>query len=238
MRHYVETFVTLDQFMSFLLLFIIIRFHIPSKRYEKFVGRVHSWWEEKNPFQVHDSFFPKPDSYFADNFDKDRTEEFHKGDNPEKMFSSTERSRIVAYILETTKYGDGEEEIGKDSLISKGVLTAAYPCHDGPLRRNRDEPVTNNRQRLSQEWASFNQMFKYQPIHGIKEYFGVKIAFYFAWIGFYTTWLVPASLIGLLFFFFGCLSNLWFIPVQEICNASKPFFMCPLCDKVIIRRKH
>lgn len=84
------------------------------------------------------------------------------------MFSPTERSRIVAYILESTKYGDDEEDIGKDGLISKGALTAAYPCHDGPLRRGPNEPATNNRQKLSEEWASFSQIFKYQPIHGIK----------------------------------------------------------------------
>ncbi|XP_066923434.1 anoctamin-7-like [Clytia hemisphaerica] len=200
--------------------------------YEKLTKRILEWWNKKNPFLVHNSYFSKPESYFADNFDKDRVEEFHNGNNPEKMFSPTERSRIVAYILESTKYGDNDDEIGKDGLLEKGVLTAAYPIHDGLLEPNENEPLLNNRQKLSREWASFGQIFKYQPIEGIKEYFGVKIAFYFAWIGFYTTWLVPASLIGLIFFFFGCLSNLWFIPVQEICNAEKPFFMCPLCDKV------
>ena len=43
-------------------------------------------------------------------------------------------------------------------------------------------------------------------------------------------WLVPASVMGILVFFFGCLSNVWFIPVSEICNATKPVIMCPLCD--------
>ena len=139
-----------------------------SRRYEKFVGRIQTWWNKKNPFLVKESYFPKPESYFADNFDKDRIEEFHNGKTPEKMFSPTERSRMVAYILESTKYGDDVELIGKDGLISKGALTAAYPCHDGPLRRGPNEPATNNRQKLSEEWASFSQIFKYQPIHGIK----------------------------------------------------------------------
>lgn len=158
--------------------------------------------------------------------------EFYNHNTPDKLFSQTERSRLVAYILESTFFGDKDEEIGKTELVSKEVLLAAFPCHDGPLQKDEKEPCTNNRQKLCYEWASFRQMFKYQPIHGICDYFGVKIAFYFTWLGFYTTWLVPASFLGLIFFFFGCLSNIWFIPVQEICNASKPYFMCPLCDKL------
>ena len=34
-------------------------------------------------------------------------------------------------------------------------------------------------------------------------YFGEKIAFYFAWLGYYISWLVPASLIGLAVFIYG-----------------------------------
>lgn len=200
--------------------------------YEKFLQRFYDWWDKHNPFMVRDSYFPTPDSYFADRFDKNRLEEYHNGQDPDNLFSRTERSRLVAYILESTAFGKHEEEIGKETLINKGIFSAAYACHDGPLWEDKQGPVTNTRQKLSVEWASFRQIFKNQPIHGIRDYFGVRIAFYFTWIGFYTTWLVPASLIGVIFFFFGCLSNLWFIPVQEICNADKPFFMCPLCDKV------
>ncbi|CAB1336382.1 unnamed protein product, partial [Coregonus sp. 'balchen'] len=36
----------------------------------------------------------------------------------------------------------------------------------------------------------------YQPLDHIREYFGEKIAFYFAWLGFYTAWLLPASVVG------------------------------------------
>lgn len=52
------------------------------------------------------------------------------------------------------------------------------------------------------EWASLKKSFKYQPVDVIKEYFGVKIALYFTWLGFYTYMLIPASLTGLICFLY------------------------------------
>ena len=39
-------------------------------------------------------------------------------------------------------------------------------------------------------------MFKRQPLWLIKRYFGDKIGLYFAWLGFYTGFLIPAALLG------------------------------------------
>ena len=121
-------------------------------------------------------------------------------------------------------------------LISKtlGIITDAYPCHDEPLNQNIEyNGLLNERQKLSLEWASFKRIFKYQPIEGIKEYFGIKIAFYFKWIGFYTACLIPASLVGILCFIYGAFSVIGDDILAEICypKEGKDFDMCPLCDK-------
>ena len=47
------------------------------------------------------------------------------------------------------------------------------------------------RLKLVKEWASLKSMFQKQPLDEIRRYFGVKIALYFAWLGFYTSMLVP-----------------------------------------------
>ena len=37
----------------------------------------------------------------------------------------------------------------------------------------------------------------------VRRYFGEKIGIYFTWIGFYTTWLLPASIVGFIVFLYG-----------------------------------
>lgn len=36
-----------------------------------------------------------------------------------------------------------------------------------------------------------------------RRYFGEKIGIYFTWLGFYTTWLLPASIVGFIVFLYG-----------------------------------
>ena len=50
---------------------------------------------------------------------------------------------------------------------------------------------------LYREWALPKNLFKRQPLWLIKRYFGDKIGLYFAWLGFYTAFLIPAALFGL-----------------------------------------
>ena len=49
---------------------------------------------------------------------------------------------------------------------------------------------------LYREWALPKNLFKRQPLWLIKRYFGDKIGLYFAWLGFYTGFLIPAALFG------------------------------------------
>ena len=57
---------------------------------------------------------------------------------------------------------------------------------------------------LFNEWGSIKRFYRYQPLDYVKDYFGVKIALYFAWLGFYTHMLVPASIVGLVCFIYSC----------------------------------
>lgn len=110
--------------------------------------------------------------------------------------------------------------VGIQRLLTDGVYTAAYPLHDG-----------NKRRKLLREWASVrNAMFKPQPLDEIKEYFGVKIAIYFAWLGFYTKMLIPAALVGVACFFYGFRALSSNEISKDICDTLGETIMCPQCD--------
>ena len=156
--------------------------------------------------------------------------------------------RRILQLTSFTKYEDIEEEEvhdedttleqghGIEQLCHDGVYESYYPLHDGPLvsRDNQREPLDNgnyskvsnnenqdnDRKRLREEWASFSMMFKYQPLDAIRDYFGVRVGFYFAWMGVYTTFLVPAAIIGVLCFLYARATMTTSEPLKEICNKS------------------
>lgn len=80
------------------------------------------------------------------------------------------------------------------------------------------DSVGSKRQLLSQEWASISRFYRYQPLDYIKDYFGVKIGLYFAWLGYYTYMLMLASIVGLF-----CLAySLWTLDSHEPRQVSSP----------------
>uniref|UniRef100_A0A674BKF9 Anoctamin n=1 Tax=Salmo trutta TaxID=8032 RepID=A0A674BKF9_SALTR len=64
-----------------------------------------------------------------------------------------------------------------------------------------------------------------------RKYFGEKIGLYFAWLGLYTQMLIPASLVGVIVFLYGCATVDNNIPSMEICHPRNNITMCPLCDR-------
>uniref|UniRef100_A0A3P8N5H3 Anoctamin n=1 Tax=Astatotilapia calliptera TaxID=8154 RepID=A0A3P8N5H3_ASTCA len=86
-------------------------------------------------------------------------------------------------------------------------------------------------QLLYEQWASYSVFYKYQPIGLIRKYFGEKIGLYFAWLGVYTQMLIPAAIIGVIVFLYGCATVDDNIPSMEICDPRNNITMCPLCDQ-------
>ncbi|XP_067090055.1 anoctamin-1-like isoform X1 [Osmerus mordax] len=147
----------------------------------------------------------------------------------DSFFDSKTRSSIVFEVLKRTKCTKAKYSMGITSLLGRGVYTAAYPLHDGDIEGDA-EP--NDRKLLYEEWASYSVFYKYQPIGLVRKYFGEKIGLYFAWLGLYTQMLIPASVVGVIVFLYGCATVDDNIPSMEICHSNNNITMCPLCDQV------
>ncbi|XP_065117655.1 anoctamin-1a isoform X1 [Paramisgurnus dabryanus] len=146
------------------------------------------------------------------------------------FFDSKTRSSIVYEILKRTKCRRAKYIMGISSLLGSGIYTAAYPLHDGDMDDPNGEP--NDRKVLYEEWASYSMFYKYQPLGLIRKYFGEKVGLYFAWLGVYTQMLIPAAIVGVIVFLYGCVTVDDDIPSMEICDERNNITMCPMCDRV------
>nr|XP_055046543.1 anoctamin-2b isoform X3 [Misgurnus anguillicaudatus] len=147
------------------------------------------------------------------------------------FFEHSTRSRIVYEILRRTACTRTCQTMGITTLIANGVYDSAFPLHDGDFRPTGQVEGKNDRQLLHDEWARYGAFYKYQPVDLIRKYFGEKIGLYFAWLGLYTQLLMPASVVGIIVFFYGWATVDTNIPSQEMCDDAQNFTMCPLCDR-------
>ncbi|XP_067358638.1 anoctamin-1-like isoform X2 [Channa argus] len=171
---------------------------------------------------------PRNIKHLSHTFSREKQHLFDLSDK-DCFFDSKTRSSIVFEILKRTKC-KAKYSMGITSLLGNGVYTAAYPLHDGDINEEGAEP--NDRKLLYEEWANYGVFYKYQPIGLVRKYFGEKIGLYFAWLGLYTQMLIPASLVGVIVFLYGCATVDDNIPSMEICHPRNNITMCPLCDQV------
>ncbi|XP_036375671.1 anoctamin-2-like [Megalops cyprinoides] len=216
-----------------------LKIKVPTKKsYELkeekgFSGTMSAVWRKLNqPFQpkvphLHNQSRTK---FLSHSFSRDKLH-LYNIKNRDTFFDNTTRSRIVYEILRRTACTRTCQTMGISTLIAKGVYDSAFPLHDGDFKSTGEaEAEKNDRQLLHDEWARYGAFYKYQPVDLIRKYFGEKIGLYFAWLGVYTQLLIPASVVGVIVFFYGCATVDSNVPSMEMCDERQNFTMCPLCD--------
>jgi len=126
------------------------------------------------------------------------------------LFNLIDKTRLVFGLI--------SKALSLDHLIAFGVLRDHYCVHHNL-----------HLMQLKREWATIAKIFATQPLDRIRSYFGERVAFYFAWIGFYLRVMMVAAGVGLLMYIF----NSYIAPsISEgdgILEGSAVFFSLFLC---------
>ncbi|KAI9921505.1 hypothetical protein PsorP6_000032 [Peronosclerospora sorghi] len=140
------------------------------------------------PFPIRDakqSYRYSPFDYiFAPYFQAGDLQHFYakKGPN-DSLFSSTDRISLIEHIITNHHTGAGQDI---DRLIYEGIIVDTYPLHEEQEKMD-----------LKKRWIIWNTSPMNQPFDQICQYFGVKVALYFLYLGHYTKWLLYPTLVGI-----------------------------------------
>ncbi|XP_049644344.1 anoctamin-8 [Suncus etruscus] len=108
------------------------------------------------------------------------------------FFTSQERQSIIRFWLQNLRAKQGEalhnvrfleDQPIIPELAARGIIQQVFPVHE--------QRILN---RLMKSWVQ--AVCENQPLDDICDYFGVKIAMYFAWLGFYTSAMVYPAVFG------------------------------------------
>ncbi|KAI5635837.1 calcium-activated chloride channel domain-containing protein [Phthorimaea operculella] len=194
---------------------------------DSMMDSMKSCWDKiMSKIRVDTTIFPERKHRLTAIYSKDK--EYLFDTMSDCFWTPSIRSRIVQFILDRKKFTDSSTDdfaFGITRLISNSTYSAAYPLHDGDLKT-----PGSMRYLLYEEWASVSKCLKNQPLDYVKDYFGVKIGLYFAWLGFYTHMLIPASIVGLICVIYSAATVYDNQPSEQICNYNSTLKMCPLCD--------
>jgi len=212
---------------------MLLRMPIRENNLERstFRERVFDFLKVRDPFEPVIPQHLEIDNYFTAPFKLARKENYIGWDDEKNFFTTAQRSAIVWFLMQEAKYGEQDDQIGVLRLLQNKTFTDAYALHDGSYKVEKGEEIETDRQFLFKRWSHPINWYKSQPLDHIRRYFGEKVGIYFTWLGFYTTWLLPASLVGLIVMIYG-LTTVSNAIADDICNDTLryDFYMCPRCD--------
>ncbi|VDM96708.1 unnamed protein product [Thelazia callipaeda] len=199
---------------------------------DKFIKRFSFFtYDEKTNVRL------KETNYFTAPFIASHIKCYVGHEDPDTFFDDSERSRLVYDLLIRTRYDTDEAEryhVGIQRLIKNGTYTSAFPLHEECDWNRYNAEKCTDRELLYWNWARITNIYKFQPLSLVKKYFGSKVGWYFAWLGYYTKVLMFVSVIGIMCFSYGVSTVSEDIPSNDICGSDgigAKAILCPTCDK-------
>ncbi|CAM9126612.1 unnamed protein product [Chrysoparadoxa australica] len=135
------------------------------------------------------------------------------------LFRSSESQKVIDHVIRS-KIKDGGAELDETNQVLGARISLRMPLHNQvkltelynmwvtywrPRQGYVRKPHTSAWGRFWADLAEFGVSMRRiwegrysQPLEPVAEYFGESIAFYFAWMGFYTRWLFFPSVFGII----------------------------------------
>ncbi|XP_033740659.1 anoctamin-4-like isoform X4 [Pecten maximus] len=202
----------------------------------------YCWNMFPSVFELDEDIVKPEPNYFTAPFNRERQDQgLFVITDKNTFFTNAQRSRMVHEILVRTVFDREESDkakhrFGVTKMINGGIYSAAFPLHDGRYSSEHSlltRGKANDRHLLYEVWARPGAWYKYQPLDEIRSYFGEKVGIYFAWLGYYTSVLIPVAILGVVAFIYGLATFFNDEYSSQICDKSGfgNLTMCPLCDK-------
>ncbi|XP_052076690.1 anoctamin-3-like isoform X2 [Mytilus californianus] len=161
-------------------------------------------------------------------FVMDKIQLYEGYEDPTNFFRSSVRSMLVHHILinlDIRDKSDKQRKVlqirGLPYLLMKNVYKDAFPLHEesskskfneetmecfkeGRPEDEEEELKIDPRRDLDDTWT---KVYKFQPLWKIRNYFGEKIALYFAWTGMLTSSLWIPTIFGFCIFLYGLIAS-------------------------------
>lgn len=101
------------------------------------------------------------------------------------LFRGVDRLKLIANII-AARENEGGASLDIYRLVRDRCILTFFPLHDAVELRDVEE-----------HWLRMWQWPWRQHVDEVRDYFGEKIALFFVFLGHYTTWLLPAGIVGL-----------------------------------------
>ena len=137
--------------------------------------------------KVDDHLSKKEDDEEEKDIEEEALTIYQKDRVSNSIFRTVDRIKLIQSIIEADSKTAGGASLNLKKLCARPhALVAAYPLHS-----------LAELTALQDTWLNSGEMPWRQPISGIRDYFGEKIALYFVFLGSYTTWLFFLAVLGI-----------------------------------------